>query len=564
MKTTPAGRALFAALVCCSAQVSIQHSPAQGNKIQPKPKPAAVPGSAIPSGPPGVEIAVPKVALGTGEDVEVRFSAPMVADAMTGKAVPASSVLDIVPALDARLVWHSSRTATLQLESEVSLGAVYNISLRRGLKDAAGKPVNPGPPVTASGPAFLVEQHQPRWFNTTGADARQPAITIYCNDEVNPAAVAKASLFRDKAGRSVPATAVAVAVSELGRYPVPFGRHGERYGEREDGKPPTLPPGDASALSVVKITPASLLPPGEDWKLIVGRDLSNASNAARTPAAYIINYGTIPLMEVAGVEAEPVLDAARQLHVTFTKSVAELKPAEWSRYITVEPKPAGLVYESSGRRVTMKGGFEHRAAYTVKVQAGTPALDQTSLGGALEKKVQFQAHEPHLSLPSFDAAQWLGGKGAFTFTAANVAKTGVQVKRIAPDRAVDALRAYSVYQHDPSREDSSEYTRIPYAAVSGKTVWEKEFPSAVELDHSERFNFTWDETGGKRAMSLYIDGIVAATGTGPANSGSDKFSLGASNHLQGKPFIGSFDEIRIYNRTLSVADIAALAQRNAK
>ncbi len=76
--------------------------------------------------------------------------------------------------------------------------------------------------------------------------------------------------------------------------------------------------------------------------------------------------------------------------------------------------------------------------------------------------------------------------------------------------------------------------------------------------------FAWDESGGKRAMSLFIDGTVAATGTGPANAGSDKFSLGVSNHLQGKPFLGSFDEIRVYKRTLSADDFGVLARRTAK
>ena len=318
MNTTPAARALVAALVCCTAQVTTNHSFAQATKVQPKSKPAAAPAPAAQPGPPGAEIQVPKIALGIGEDVEVKFSAPMVPDSMTGKAVPAAGVLDIAPALDANLVWHSSRTATLQLKAEVPLGASYRISLRRDLRDAAGKPVNPGPAVTASGPAFLVEQHQPRWFNMTGADARQPVITIFYNDEVDPAAVAKSAFFRDKAGRTVPVNVASVAVGELGRYPVNFGRHGQRYGESGEGKAPALPPADASALSVVRVTPASLLPPGEDWRLIIPRNLPNADNGARTPQDYVVTYGNIPLMEVAGVEAEPVLDAARQLHVTFT------------------------------------------------------------------------------------------------------------------------------------------------------------------------------------------------------------------------------------------------------
>ena len=117
-----------------------------------------------------VKIIVP---FGAGGDIEVTFSAPMVPDSMKGKSVPAATVLEIKPALKADLVWQSSRSASLTIGESVPLGVAYRISLRRDVKDAAGKPVIPGPPVTVNSPAFVIEQHQPRWFFTTGADARQ-------------------------------------------------------------------------------------------------------------------------------------------------------------------------------------------------------------------------------------------------------------------------------------------------------------------------------------------------------------------------------------------------------
>ena len=70
--------------------------------------------------------------------------------------------------------------------------------------------------------------------------------------------------------------------------------------------------------------------------------------------------------------------------------------------------------------------------------------------------------------------------------------------------------------------------------------------------------FVWNQSGGKRAMHIYLDAALAATGTGPEKSGTDRFSLGVSNQLQGKPFLGTFDEIRIYQRALNAEEIAAL------
>ncbi|HWB02010.1 MAG TPA: alpha-2-macroglobulin family protein [Verrucomicrobiales bacterium] len=553
MKTNATARALLAVMVCFTAQVTSMNTLAQGAKSQPKASSAA----------PGVEITDPEGALGAGKDVEVNFSVPMVPESQKGKTVPVASVLDIKPALAADLVWESSRSATLKLKGPVPPGSSYRISVRKDLKDAAGKAVVPGPAVTAYGPAFTVEQHLPRWFSISGADARQPAITLLFNDEVNAETAAKLAFFSDKTNRMVAAKAEALTVGALGKYPPAFGRWNDRHGSSAEGGPPgeqgPMPPPEAPALSAVKVMPASLLPPGEDWKLIVPAQFPNAGNTAKTTAPYLVQYGTIPVMQVHGAEAEPVLDGPRALHVTFNKSAAELKGADWGRFISVTPVPPDLKWETAGRQVTMKGKFQHGATYTVKVLAGAPALDQTTLGAGFEKKVQFEAHPPHLSLPSFDAAQWLGGRGVFEFATANLKSVMVKVKRIAPDRAVDALRGYAVYLHDESNKDGYENTRVPYAAISGKTVWEKDFPSKVELDHSERFQFTWDEIGGgKRAPGMYFvntEGDPKEEVKGAKRQGSQtlvqltdiglawKFSgkdalIYAFSHTSGKPLAG--------------------------
>ena len=71
--------------------------------------------------------------------------------------------------------------------------------------------------------------------------------------------------------------------------------------------------------------------------------------------------------------------------------------------------------------------------------------------------------------------------------------------------------------------------------------------------------FVWNQSGGKRAMHLYLDAQLAATGHGPEKGHTDRLSLGASNQLQGHPFLGSFDAIRIYQRPLTAEEVTALA-----
>ncbi len=65
-------------------------------------------------------------------------------------------------------------------------------------------------------------------------------------------------------------------------------------------------------------------------------------------------------------------------------------------------------------------------------------------------------------------------------------------------------------------------------------------------------------------MHLFIHGTTAATGTGLDKSSADKLSLGVSNQLQGQSFIGSFDEIRIYQRSLTTEEITELAIKDPK
>lgn len=532
MKTTMSGRAVFAAMLCLTVPAPLHLVLAQAPRNQAKPSPAPPPAAGVA----GAEILPPRASLGGGEDLEVTFSVPMVADAMKGKAVPAASLLEIKPPLAADLIWQSTRSATLKVKGAITLGSSYRIGLRKDLKDAEGKAVAAGPAVTVSGPQFAIEQHQPRWFSTGGADGRLPVITLYFNDEVAPAAIAKAAVFRDKAGRTVPATARAVTVGELGKYPAAFGRWGQRYSAQTDaegtGGQKELPAPEMPALSVLKLTPASPLPPGEKWELVIAGGAANAGNTARMASGYSIAYGDIPLMEVASIEAEPVMDESRQLHVMFNKSIAELKPEEWAKFVTVEPLPEEMKWEAAGRRVTMKGKFEHGATYTVRVLAGAPALDKTTLNpgrNPVEGKVKFEACTPHLSLPSFDAAQWLGGKGNFAFATGNMASVNIKVKKVNPERAVDALRSYAVYEDDPSKENGEGYTRIPFAAMAGRTVWEKEVPSAVELDHSERFSFTWDEiAGGKRTPGMYF---VSVEGD-PKEEVQDGRKLGSQSLVQ--------------------------------
>ena len=444
------------------------------------------------------EIVVPKEPLGGATALEVRFPSPMIGAGQVGQQVEIASVLEIKPALAGTFRWQSTRSGMLQTEGVLPLGTAWKISLKKGLKSAGGAAVE-APPVTAPGADFVVRETTPKWFSPASETTRQPQIALYFNDAVNAAAVAKMGYFINKEGVRVEAAAYTPNVAELGKNPPLLGTWEEQAVENRELAL------EAFAVSVVKVKPVKPLPAGTDWHYKLEPGVPNAAGKARTVVQQVVNYGSIVPLAVNTVTAQPVLDAAREIQIGFNKKVAELKPEQWAAAVKIDPRPSTLAWQVSGQSLTVSGGFDFGTPYTVTIPVGVAAADGTQLAAAVSQSVTFAAHEPNLSLPAFDHAQWIGGKGDFSFVTANLAKASVKIKRAQPETVIYLLNGYATYETDENHPDNGEHTRLPWGGVPGKMVWEKEFPTTVALDHSERFGFNWDEAlGGKREPGIYF------------------------------------------------------------
>ena len=450
------------------------------------------------------EILVPKEPLGGSTALEVRFPSPMIGAGQVGQEVDIANILEIKPALAGTFRWQSTRSGTLQTQGLLPLGMAWKIGLKMGLKTAGGAAVAAAP-VTALGSDFVVRETTPKWFSPASGTTRQPEITLYFNDAVNAAGVAKLGYFMNKEGMRIEIAALTPNVAELGKNPPVLGTWEEQAGENRE---PAL---EAPAVSAVKVKPVKPLPVGTDWIFRLDPGVPNANGKARTVARHVVNYGSILPLMVNSVSAQPVLDGPREVQISFNKQVAELKPEQWAAALKIDPRPSALAWQASGQALTVSGGFDFGTSYTVTVPAGLEAADGTQLATVFSKVVTFSAHEPNLSLPAFDHAQWIGGKGDFSFATANLAKASVKIKRAQPETAVYMLNGYATYEVDENHPDNATHTRLPWAGVPGKTVWEKEYSTNVKLDHSERFGFNWDEVlGGKRAPGIYF---VSVEGT---------------------------------------------------
>lgn len=64
-----------------------------------------------------------------------------------------------------------------------------------------------------------------------------------------------------------------------------------------------------------------------------------------------------------------------------------------------------------------------------------------------------------------------------------------------------------------------------------------------------------------RHLKFYVDGALAGSTTiGGGTPYFDPFSVGHTNSFPNAFFVGSWDDLRVYDRTLSDAEVALLAR----
>jgi hypothetical protein len=426
------------------------------------------------------------------QDVQMFFPTPMVPESQVNQTVDGASFLETTPPLPTKLTWTSTRSASSDVTRSLNLGQTLSVKLRVGLRDASGQPVVAPPPLVVPGPLFAVTSRHPDWFPMNTATARTPEITLFFNDAVEAKAVEKLASFVDGNGQRIAVLATTPRVGTLGANVPPIGPWAMQRDARlhSVGTAPsaTLPP-EAAAVSVVTIRPAKPLPPGPQWQLKLAEGLSNVAKSSRAPA-YAVAYGTIAPLSVASIVPEPMLSADRRVIIHFTKSLGKQASEDWDSLVTITPRPERLTWTAEGdTQLVASGSFAFGTEYGVQVKLGIQALDASPLIEAKSETIIFPAHEPHLSLPTFSAAQWLHGKGTYNIASANLADLSVRIKKIAPAHAVLALRGYGAYENDEDNSESSENTRIPFPTVPGRMAWEKSFtPEGSHGKKSETAN----------------------------------------------------------------------------
>src|SRR3954464_7073492 len=103
-----------------------------------------------------VQLLLPSRQLDPTSTFELRFATEMVLASEIGKPAGVSPLV-FSPAIDGQFIWLSTRSGTFAPKGVLPLGTKYQIALRNGLKDTAGREVKSTLREPAETPPFRVK-----------------------------------------------------------------------------------------------------------------------------------------------------------------------------------------------------------------------------------------------------------------------------------------------------------------------------------------------------------------------------------------------------------------------
>src|ERR1043165_2170656 len=137
-----------------------------------------------------VQLLLPSRQLDPTSTFELRFATEMVPSSEIGKAA-AVSPLVFSPAIDGQFIWLSTRSGTFAPKGILPIGTKYQITLRGGLKDAAGREVKSSLRENVETPALRVKGVETLGPSDPQNATATPRYLLLFNANVDPAACAK-------------------------------------------------------------------------------------------------------------------------------------------------------------------------------------------------------------------------------------------------------------------------------------------------------------------------------------------------------------------------------------
>jgi uncharacterized protein YfaS (alpha-2-macroglobulin family) len=462
-----------------------------------------------------VQLLLPSRRLDPTSTFELRFASEMVPADQIGK-LAAVSPLVFNPAIEGQFIWLSTRSGTFTPKGLLPLGTKYQITLRGGLKDAAGRDVKSNLRETVETPPLRLKG----FTALGGADPENapatPRYLLLFNANVDAATGAKFIKFINGAGVKVDARVEPDDPKNRDRaFPIyqsddrSLTAWGEKPAATESEDDLDSGNGDKPRLAranVLFVAAAKPLPPGKDWKLIIDAAMPAAQWRTTLGARRDIDIGLVKPFAIASIAAESNRVAGRRIIIQFTKPLADDVSAETiASWISVTPAPDKLKAEVALDAVTLKGDFALGAKYRVTTKAGLAAKEPFKLERTQTNELVFKQIAPRLYFEDFATHQHRAGTRRFRLLAVNVPRVKVTARLFTGDTTPVAVKAYDKYEEfSDDRAPDEMYNRVDVENLPGQVIWERDLDSAAAVDQNQTLPLNWDEILGEHKTGAVL------------------------------------------------------------
>lgn len=464
---------------------------------------------------PPVQLLLPSRTLEPHSTFELRFATDMVAADQVGKPADPSPVV-LQPSVAGKFIWLSTRSGTFAPDGVLPLGTKFQITLRAGLHDAAGKEVRATWRETAQTPPFRMKGSQVLDSSGTDDASVRARYLVLFNANVNAAAAAKLCHYVDASGANIPARVEQASdPTKKDRAFRPWqsddkslavwGEEPPQVDQSNDDDTDESESADAAASlpnkskpsprgNVLFIAPAKPLTPGKGWRLVLDAGLPAADANLVLPAKTEIEIGIVKPFAVTA-RAESNRTDGRRVMLEFTKPLVEdITPETIGKWVKVEPAPANLRATVDLTSVVLRGDFALATPYRVTVVAGVPAREPIAMEKPFVKQLTFDKIPPRLYFQDFAAHQFAHGTRQLRLLSLNVPRLRVTAKVFTGDDVATALKAYDKYLEQPEGAETDEmFQRVDPAQISGKELWRKDFSPSGAPDAEQVLPLSWDE-----------------------------------------------------------------------
>lgn len=450
--------------------------------------------------------------------LEVRFDEPAIGALDNPSTVKPLNPLVISPKIKGSFKWLSQRNGIFTPTAPWALGTTYHVSLKSGLKNADGKPMNAKLEESLSTPPFAVENIYPNGYHKDNAPSLFTMQASF-NETVDPAKVGRYIRFVDADGKQVAAVISQATSTNYFPYSTVDPWSARFYTAAEGDQTAQSPPasGDSGVKFIpnrILINPAKPLPPGKDWKLVISEDMPDASGQVFTQETQEQLIGTVVPFELQEAVARNVIGSSRRIQLSFSKlfDEANFNTKNWSDWITIGNAPTNLSVSIDGSYLSISGDFALGKPYPITVKKGLPAIYDFSLGQKISTNLVFEPVAPRLYFPAFAIQQMTRGHRQIDLLDINVSNATLTVTKLDPDKLLPAVKAYENKYFKTEWNDGYEpYQQVASTNFTGQVIKEVSFTRTTPVDEQQQFALDWDNLVGAGQSGAYY---LQATGDG--------------------------------------------------